>query len=161
MQILGSYSSYLKQVLRMIYSVNCFTVFLKTETRGGADKSLARPGRNQATVTKFGIYSTYSPRSSVHYLTRCSNFCKPLKKIFRNLSVQPGLRGSNDFRVGRKMANFQFFFLVQGTAGSPMGPDPENKVGDHDNGIPGRAVSFELQVPGEPGHCRARTRTPW
>ena len=25
------------------------------------------------------------------------------------LSVQPGLRGSNDFRVGRKMATFQFF----------------------------------------------------
>jgi len=26
------------------------------------------------------------------------------------LSVQPGLRGSNDLRVGRKMANFQLFF---------------------------------------------------
>ena len=26
------------------------------------------------------------------------------------LSVQPGLRGSNDLRVGRKMATFQFFF---------------------------------------------------
>jgi len=27
----------------------------------GADKSLARPGRNKATETKLGIYSTYSP----------------------------------------------------------------------------------------------------
>jgi len=26
------------------------------------------------------------------------------------LSVQPGLRGSNDLRVGQKMANFQLFF---------------------------------------------------
>ena len=26
------------------------------------------------------------------------------------LSVQPGLRGSNDSRVGRKMATFQLFF---------------------------------------------------
>jgi len=26
------------------------------------------------------------------------------------LSVQPGLRVSNDLRVGRKMANFQLFF---------------------------------------------------
>jgi len=26
------------------------------------------------------------------------------------LSVQPDLRGSNDLRVGRKMANFQLFF---------------------------------------------------
>jgi len=47
----------------------------------GADKSLARPGMKQATATKLGIYSTYSPRSSIHFLTRCSNFWKPLKKI--------------------------------------------------------------------------------
>jgi len=26
------------------------------------------------------------------------------------MSVQPGLRGSNDLRVGRKMATFQLFF---------------------------------------------------
>ncbi len=26
------------------------------------------------------------------------------------LSVQPGLRGSNDFRVGQKLATFQLFF---------------------------------------------------
>ena len=78
--------------------------------RGGADKSLARPGRKQATATKLGIYSTYSPRSSMHFLARCSNFCKPLKKTFRRFSVQPGLRGSNDLRVGRKMATFQLYF---------------------------------------------------
>jgi len=47
---------------------------------GGADKSLARPGRKQATATKLRIYSTYSPWSSIHFLARCSNFCKPLKK---------------------------------------------------------------------------------
>jgi len=61
----------------------------------GADKSLARPGKKQVTATKLGIYSTYSPRSSVNLLARCSNFCKPLKKC-RRLSVQLGLRGSND-----------------------------------------------------------------
>ena len=48
--------------------------------RGGADKSLARSGRKQATATKLGIYSTYSQRSSIHFLARCPNFCKPLKK---------------------------------------------------------------------------------
>jgi len=48
--------------------------------RGVAGKFLARPGRKQATATKFGI-STYSPRRSIHVLVRCSNFCKPLKKI--------------------------------------------------------------------------------
>ena len=47
----------------------------------GANMSLARPGRKQATATKLGIYSTHSPRSSIHFLARCPNFCKPLKKI--------------------------------------------------------------------------------
>ena len=48
-------------------------------------------------------------------------------------------------------------FSVQGTGGRPTGPDPENRVGDRDIGNPGRPVSSGLQVPGEPGHCRART----
>ena len=78
--------------------------------RGGADKALARKGRKQATATKHGIYSTYSPRSSIHFLARCSNACKPLKKKNRISSIQPGLRNSNDIRVGRKMATFQLFF---------------------------------------------------
>ena len=59
------------------------------------------------------------------------------------------------------MANFQlFFFSVQGTCDSPTGPDPENRVGDQDNGSPGRPVCSGLQVPGKPGYCRARTRPP-
>jgi len=33
-------------------------------------------------------------------------------------------------------------------------------VGDQDTGSPGRPVSSGLQVPGEPGHCCARTRSP-
>jgi len=52
-----------------------------------ADKSLARPGRKQATATKLGIYSTYSPRSSIHFLARCSKLCKPLKR--KNLERCP------------------------------------------------------------------------
>ena len=55
------------------------------------DKSLARPGRKQATATKLEVLQA-------------------TQKQFRKLSVQPGLRGSNDLRVGRKMANFQLFF---------------------------------------------------
>jgi len=56
-----------------------------------------------------------------------------------------------------KWRNFNFF-LVQGAGGNPTRPDPENRVGDQDNGNP---VSSGLQVPGEPGHCRASTRPPW
>jgi len=52
-------------------------------------------------------------------------------------------------------------FSVQGTGGSPTGPDLENRVGDQDSGSQGRAVSSGLQVTGEPGHCRVRTRHTW
>jgi predicted secreted acid phosphatase len=57
----------------------------------GADKSLARPGRKQATATKLWLLQATQKQS-------------------RRLSVQPGLRRSNDLRVGRKMATFQLFF---------------------------------------------------
>ena len=33
---------------------------------------LARPGRKKATATKPRIYYTYSLRSSIHFLARCS-----------------------------------------------------------------------------------------
>ena len=56
------------------------------------------------------------------------------------------------------MANFQLFFSVQGRGGSPMGPDPESRMGDQDTGNSGRPVSSGLQVPGEPGYCRAKQR---
>ena len=79
--------------------------------RGGADKSLAPPGRKKATATALGIYPTYSPKQAKYtFLFHCFKQCKPLKKKFRRLSVQPGLRGSNDLRVGRKIVPFQLFF---------------------------------------------------
>ena len=57
--------------------------------REGADKFLALPGRKQATASKLGIYSTYSTRSSIHFLARCCNFCKPLKKKKIRKAVRP------------------------------------------------------------------------
>ena len=129
--------------------------------RGGADKSLARRGRKQATANILGIYSTYSPRSSIYFLPRCSNFCKPLKKKNRRLSVQPGLRGSNDLRVGRKMVTFHLFFQSREQVIIRRGQIPENRVGDQDIGSPGRPVSSGLQVPSESRHCHARTRPSW
>ena len=68
----------LKYLIHLICSI--FHALIRSIIRGGADKSLARPGRKEATVIKLGIYSTYSPQSSIHFLARCSNFCKPLKK---------------------------------------------------------------------------------
>jgi hypothetical protein len=41
-------------------------------------------------------------------------------------------------------------FSVQGTGGSPTGPDPENRMVDQDIGSPGSPVSSGLQVSGEP-----------
>jgi hypothetical protein len=40
-------------------------------------------------------------------------------------------------------------FSVQGTGGSPTGPDPENRAGDQDTGSQDRPVSYGSQVLGE------------
>ena len=142
-----------ESALSSLCGLNCVYI------RGGADKSLVRPERKQATVTKLGIYSTHSPQDSIHFLAHCSNFCKPLKKI-QNVVHPTRSPRRNYLCIGQKMANFQFF-SVQETGGSLMGPDPENRMGDQDIGSPGRPVSSGMQVPGEPGYCHARTRPPW
>jgi len=128
--------------------------------RGGADKSLARPRLKQVTATKIGIYSTYSPRSSIHFLARCSNLCKPFKK---NQKVVLRTRSPRQQCPPRRTKNgeLSIVFSVHETGSSPTGPDSENRVGDQDNGSPGRLVSSRLQVPSEPGHCRTITRPPW
>ena len=59
-----------------------------------------------------------------------------------------------------KNCNLSIVFSVQRRGGSPTGPDPENRVGNQDNGNLGRQVSSGLQVPGEQEHCRARKRDP-
>ena len=41
------------------------------------------------------------------------------------------------------MATFNCF-SVQGTGGSPTGPDPENRLSDQDTGSPGGPVSSGL-----------------
>ena len=69
-----------QDVCRRRYEINDRRYFaVGDDLRGGADKSLARPGKKRATATRLGIYSIYSPRSSVYFLARCSNFRKPLK----------------------------------------------------------------------------------
>jgi len=128
--------------------------------KGGADKSLAQPGRKQATVTKLRIYSTYSPWSSIHFLAHYSNFCKPLKKIQKVVHPTRSPRQQWPLRQDVKWRLFNCF-SVQGTGGSPMGSDPENRVANQYTGSPGRPHSSGLQVPIEPGHCCARTRPPW
>ena len=85
------------------------TVRANTNIRGWAGNSIARPGRKQATATKLGIYSTYSPRSSIHFLALALTFASHSKKI-RRLSVQPGIRGRIYLHDGPKMATFQSFF---------------------------------------------------
>jgi len=62
--------------------------------------------------------------------------------------------------ASEKYGGLSIVFSVQRAGGRPTGPDPENRVGDQGTGSPGRPVSSGLLVPGEPGHCRARTRPP-
>ena len=40
-------------------------------------------------------------------------------------------------------------FSVQGSGGIPMGPNPENRVGDQGTGMRGMSVSSGLQAHGE------------
>ena len=129
-----------KMWMKMISDLNL------SEVPGDADKSLARTGGKQAAAIKLGICSTYSPRSSIHFLARCSNFCKTLKKIQK--FVRPTRSPWQQWALRRtKNENFSIIFLVQETGGSPTGPDPEKRVGDQDIGSPGRPVSSGLQVP--------------
>jgi hypothetical protein len=128
---------------------------LKVSCMRGCDKSLARPGRKQATVTELRIYSTYSPQSTIHFLAHCSN--SKIQKVVRpysSLQQQWSLRRM-------KNGDLSIVFSVQRTGGSLTWPDWENRVGDQDNGSRGRPVSSKLQVLREPGHCHARTRPPW
>jgi len=124
--------------------------------RGGPNKSLAQPGRKQATAIKLGIYSTYPPRSSIHFLARCCNFCKPRKK--KSESCPPNQVSAAATTASEENGDLSIICSVQRTGGSPTGGDPKNKVGDEEIGSAGRPVSSGMQVPGEPGHCRARTR---
>ena len=128
--------------------------------RGCADKYLARPGRKQSTATKLGIYSTYSPRSSTHSYPVALIFASHSTKIQK--FVRPTRSPRQQWSPRRKKnGDLSIVFSVQGTGGSPTGPDPESRVGDQDTGSSGRPVSSGLQVPGEAGNCRARTRPPW
>jgi len=129
--------------------------FCWVHIRGSADKSLARPGRKQATATKLGIYSKHSPRSSIHFLDRCSNFCKSLKKIQKIVRPTRSPRQQWPPRP-TKNGDLSIVFSVQGTGDSPTGPDPENRMGDQDNGSPGETVFSGFSV-----HYRARTRPLW
>jgi len=89
-----------------------------------------------------------------------SYFCKPIIKIqkfahpTRFVWQQLPLRRT-------KNGDLSIVFSVQGTGGSLTGPDLENMVGDQDIGSSCRPVSSGLQVPGELGHCRLRTKLPW
>ena len=141
----------------MYSGVPCQNKFVKL--RGGADKSLARLGRTQATATKLGTYSKYSPRTSIHFLAHCSTFASHSKK-FRILFVQPSLRSRNDFCVGRKMATFRLFFQSREQVVVRRGQirrigwvikTLEAEVGQ---------VLLSFKCPVSRGHCRARTRPP-
>jgi hypothetical protein len=79
--------------------------------RGGAD-NFDQEG-NKLQWPNSG-YSTYSPWSSINFLARCSNFCKPLKNIQVMRQQWPPCRTKNgDISI--------FFFSVQGKGGSPIG----------------------------------------
>jgi len=86
-----------------------------------------RPERKPATATKLGIFSAYTSRSSIHFLARCSNFCKPLKKI-QKLVRPTGSTRQQWPQCRTKNGDISIVFSDQGTGGSPTGRDPDNRV---------------------------------
>ena len=93
-------------------------VFVISILRCGADKFLAQPGRNKATATKLWIYSTYSPRSSIHFLARCSNFYKPQKKKKIQKFARPTRSTRQQWPRRTKNGDLSIVFSIQGTCGS-------------------------------------------
>ena len=124
---------------------------------GCADKYLARPGRLHATATELDICLTYSPRSTINFLTHCSIFCKSFKKIQKLVCPTRSPRQQWPPCL-TKSGELSIVFSVQGTGCFPTGPDPENRVCDKENGRPGRSVFSVLQVQVELRHYLARTR---
>jgi hypothetical protein len=96
-----------------LYLRSFYPLGKRSHIRVGADKSLARPGRNKATATKLWIYSTYSPRSPIHFLPRCTNFSKTLKIIQK--FVRP-TRSARQQRppCGTKNDNLSILFFSPG-----------------------------------------------
>jgi len=121
---------------------------------------LARPGRKQATATRLGNYLNYYQRSSIYFLTCCSNFCKPLKIIQKFVRPTRCPRQQWPPRL-TKNGELSIVFSVRGTVSSPTERDPESSGCDQENGSPGRLVSSALQVQGESRHFRERTRQTW
>ena len=134
--------------------------FARKKYTSGADKSLARTGRKKTTANKLGIFSTYSPRSSIHFVVLCSNFCKPLKKSQTFFQPTRSLRQRWSPRR-KKNGEISILFSAQGTDSIPTGTDPDNRVGDQDIGCLSRSVSSGFQVPFELGHGHAITKPPW
>jgi len=116
--------------------------------------------RTETSKNKF-IEIFFSPRSSLYFLARCSNFCKPLKKKIQKVARPTRSPRQQSPPRRTKNGHLSIVFSVRRTGCSPTGLDPENRVGDHETESPGRPVSFGLQVPGEPGHFRARKRPLW
>ena len=77
---------------------------------GGAGKSIARQGMKQATATKLGIYSTYSPQNSINILARCSNFCKPLQNNSEGCPSNQLSAAAMTSASDEKWRKFNFFF---------------------------------------------------
>jgi len=80
----------------------------------GNVKSLARPGRKKATATKMGIHSAHPqpplPRSSTHFLVRCSNFCKRLKRNSEYCPSNQVSAAAMTFTSDEKLKTFNCFF---------------------------------------------------
>jgi hypothetical protein len=80
---------------------------------------------------------------------RAKDFSAPSRKTqFCQITYLVIYSGADKTSV--RPTSLSIVFSVQGTGGSPKGPDPENRVCDQDIGSTVRPVTSGLQVSGEP-----------
>ena len=96
--------------------------------RGGADKSLARPEGNNLRGPNSGFIQ-HTPHEAQYTskpvaLTFASHSKKKSGSCPSNQVSAAAMTSASD----EKWRSFNCFFLVQGTGGSPTGPDPEIRV---------------------------------
>jgi len=106
---------------------------------------------------KHGYSVEHSSRSTIHFIAHFSISFKPLTN-FQKIVLPTRFPRQELPPCRKKNGNFSVLFSVKGTDDSPTGTHPWNRVGDQEIGSPCTPVSSGLQVPGDPGNCRARTR---
>jgi len=138
----------------------CVCVCAIDNCRTSCWKILSSNRNLTTTANELVFYSTYYPRSSVHFLAPCSKCCKPLKLIHACVCPHNYFSTAAVTFTSDKNDDHLFSFSVDGSSGIQSGSDLESWVGGQDIGRPLIPVSSGLYVLREQEHYRVSSWTP-